>query len=72
MTTPQTFENHARFVPGYHIALLGIFFISFVWSCYRLIHALFSGIGDFAVAGVRVLVCSFSMLESSLSRFKTA
>jgi hypothetical protein len=39
MTTPQTFENHARFVPGYHIAVLGIFFINFVWSIYRLIRA---------------------------------
>src|SRR6185437_15706577 len=39
MSTPQAFENHARFVPGYHIAVLGIFFINFVWSGYRLIHA---------------------------------
>jgi hypothetical protein len=38
MTTPQTFENHAKFVPGYHIALFGIFVINLFWSIYRLVH----------------------------------
>jgi dolichyl-phosphate-mannose--protein O-mannosyl transferase len=40
MKTPQTFENHAKFVPGYHIVVFGIFVINLLWSIYRLIHAL--------------------------------
>jgi hypothetical protein len=34
----QNFENHAKFVPGFHIFILGIFVINLVWSIYRLIH----------------------------------
>ena len=35
--TPQSFENHARFVPPYHFITSGIFFINFLWSGYRLV-----------------------------------
>jgi dolichyl-phosphate-mannose--protein O-mannosyl transferase len=38
----QNFENHAKFVPGFHVGVLGIFAINLVWSIYRVIHA-FSG-----------------------------
>ena len=34
----QSFENHAKFVPAFHIFVLGIFVINLVWSVYRLIH----------------------------------
>jgi hypothetical protein len=34
----QNFENHAKFVPAFHIFILGIFAINLVWSIYRLIH----------------------------------
>ena len=34
----QNFENHAKFVPAFHIFILGIFVINLVWSVYRLIH----------------------------------
>jgi len=34
----QNFENHAKFVPAFHIFILGIFAINLVWSVYRLIH----------------------------------
>ena len=34
----QSFENHAKFVPAFHIFILGIFVINLVWSVYRLIH----------------------------------
>lgn len=34
----QNFENHAKFVPGFHVVVLGIFGINLVWSVYRLIH----------------------------------
>ena len=36
---PQTFENHARFVPAYHFVLSGILLINLGWSVYRLYRA---------------------------------
>ena len=33
---PQSFENHTRIVPVYHLLTLGIFVINLVWSIYRL------------------------------------
>lgn len=32
----QTFENHGRVVPGYHLVVLPIFTINLGWSLYRL------------------------------------
>ena len=37
MEKPQNFENHARFVPGFHGVTFGIFAINLIWSIYRLI-----------------------------------
>jgi len=34
---PQSFENHTRIVPVYHLLTLGIFVINLVWSIYRLV-----------------------------------
>lgn len=31
----QTYENHARIVPGYHMGAFGIFALNFLWSLYR-------------------------------------
>jgi hypothetical protein len=42
MATPQTFENHAKFVPGYHIVAFGILVINLFWRLYSIVHA-FSG-----------------------------
>jgi hypothetical protein len=39
MAETQNFENHAKFVPGYHIVTFGIFAINFFWRIYQLIHA---------------------------------
>lgn len=36
-TAPQTFENHARIVPAYHMGALGIFAVNLVWCIYRLV-----------------------------------
>ncbi|HWP83836.1 MAG TPA: DUF6526 family protein [Terriglobia bacterium] len=33
---PQTFENHTRIVPLYHIVLFGILLLNFGWAVYRL------------------------------------
>ena|ERR1700719_1146005 len=35
----QTFENHAKFVPAFHVVVLGIFTINLGWSLYRVAHA---------------------------------
>ena len=34
---PQTFANHARFVPGYHFLTFGLVLINIGWSIYRLV-----------------------------------
>jgi hypothetical protein len=39
MAETQNFENHAKFVPGYHILTFGIFVVNLFWSIYQLIHA---------------------------------
>jgi hypothetical protein len=38
MIQPQSFENHAKFVPAYHLVAFGIFAINLFWSIYRVIH----------------------------------
>ena len=35
MEQTQTFKNHGRLVPMYHIGVLGIFFVNFCWHIYR-------------------------------------
>jgi len=35
----QNFENHAKFVPAFHIGVLGIFTINLGWSLHRVAHA---------------------------------
>jgi hypothetical protein len=39
MPAIQSFENHAKFVPGYHAVAFGILAINFFWSVYQLVHA---------------------------------
>jgi hypothetical protein len=36
---PQTFENHVRIVPAYHMVLFGILLLNLGWSVYRLYRA---------------------------------
>jgi len=35
----QNFDNHAKFVPGFHVVVLGILATNLIWSIYRLFHA---------------------------------
>ena len=42
MPTDQTFRNHARIVPAYHVGVFVPFFANFIWATYQLIRA-FSG-----------------------------
>jgi dolichyl-phosphate-mannose--protein O-mannosyl transferase len=39
MTQTQNFENHTKFVPAFHIGVLGIFTLNLGWSLYRVAHA---------------------------------
>jgi len=32
----QSFENHARYVPGFHFGVLGVFLLNLLWSSWRL------------------------------------
>lgn len=41
-TTPQSFENHTRIVPAYHMGAFGLLAINLLWSGYRVIRN-FSG-----------------------------
>ena len=34
-TPAQSYRNHARIVPGYHVVTFGIFVINAIWSIYR-------------------------------------
>ena len=36
-TAPQSFANHTRFVPLFHVGTLGVFALNFIWALYRLI-----------------------------------
>jgi hypothetical protein len=42
MAGQQTFENHARTIPGYHIVTFGILAVNFLWHGYQLVTG-FSG-----------------------------
>jgi hypothetical protein len=52
---PQSFENHARFVPMYHGVVFGIFVLNLFWSIYRVVV-------DLSVATVMGLLLAFAFL----------
>lgn len=39
MPKPQTFENHARFVPAFHFFVAPVFLLNIVWSIVRVVRA---------------------------------
>jgi len=39
MAQSQNFENHAKFVPAYHIVAFGILVINLFWRLYSVVHA---------------------------------
>ena len=54
-TTPQTFENHTRIVPAYHMGAFGILVINLLWSGYRLVRS-------FSADSVVALLLAFALL----------
>jgi len=61
MPTGQTFRNHARIVPAYHVGVFVPFFANFIWATYQLIRA-FGGqtLIDFLVS-IALLLMFFSL-----------
>ncbi len=39
MPQPQSYRNHSRIVPAYHVGVLVPFFANFIWAFYRLVLA---------------------------------
>ncbi len=37
MATPQSYQNHVRYVSGYHFVLSGIFLLNFIYRLYMLV-----------------------------------
>jgi len=55
----QNFENHAKFVPGFHIGVLGIFGVNLVASAMRLVREF---TGDHVIGlltAIALLLCAF-------------
>jgi hypothetical protein len=55
----QNFENHAKFVPAFHVVILGIFTINLGWSFYRMAHA-------FSVESVILLLLAVAFILLAL------
>jgi len=53
--TPQSYANHARYVPGYHVITLLFVTATVVWSVVQLFRLRFSGAGVFGVLVAVVL-----------------
>ena len=54
---PQTFANHVRIVPAYHIVLFGILVINFIWAAYQTVRlfSVASAIGLLLAIGLIIL-----------------
>jgi len=52
---PQTFENHARVVPAYHLVAFSILALNFFWSGYQLVR-------DFSMATVMGTLVAIALL----------
>ena len=59
MAETQNFENHAKFVPAYHIVALGIFVINFFWRVYQVIHAPSADAGISLLLSIGLLLLFF-------------
>jgi uncharacterized protein DUF6526 len=58
----QTFANHSRIVPAFHMVALPILFLNIVYSIYRLVHTWFSldALVTFLVAIALLLVALYA------------
>lgn len=65
--TPQTYENHARYVPTYHFVAFGILVINLGWSIWALIAAPSVGSGVGLLLAVALLLIFFHMRVFALT-----
>ncbi len=56
---PQTFANHAKFVPAYHLIAFPILALNLGWSVYRLVHAPGMEAGMSLLVAVALLILLF-------------
>ena len=64
---PQTYENHAKFVPTYHFVAFGILVINLGWSIWALIAAPSGGAVVALLLAVALLLMFFHMRTFPLS-----
>jgi hypothetical protein len=55
----QNFENHAKFVPGFHVGVLGIFGINLVSSAVRLVRFLSVDHAIGLLTAIGLVMCAF-------------
>ena len=55
----QNFENHAKFVPGFHIGVLGIFAANIIWSAIRLFRGFDADHAFGLLVAIALLLCAF-------------
>jgi hypothetical protein len=60
MAKPQSFENHAKFVPLYHFVALFGFVVNLGWTGYRLVVAPGYGTGVGVLLAVSLLILFFA------------
>jgi hypothetical protein len=67
---PQSYANHARYVPLHHFVAASLLLLNFLWSCYRIYHVLRAGGGRFGLvdALVQLLVALALILMWSYLR----
>ena len=60
----QNFSNHAKFVPGFHVFVLGVLLINFLWSIYRWVTTGFhiDGLIAIFVAAALILLALFARI----------
>jgi hypothetical protein len=61
MPEPQTFKNHGRIVPMYHIGVFFALAANFLWAGYRLTHGVTADAIVGLILGVALLLMFFSV-----------
>ncbi|HTR04231.1 MAG TPA: DUF6526 family protein [Thermoanaerobaculia bacterium] len=59
--SPQTYQNHARYVPLFHFGLLGILIVNFVYAAIQLVKAFTVGNAVAALMAVAYFLIFFFM-----------
>ncbi len=60
MSQPQTFKNHARFVPPFHFFVAPVFLLNIVWSIVRVVRSFSFGTVVYLVVAIALLVLALT------------